>query len=227
MVCSTCTRPPPRCAPASSGRSAGCSAPPSTPPGSRSRPIRRLPHRAGVEWRQRLGRGDHLGPARLEPPPLRGHRGPDRHERGAALLLHARPRGLPRRHRHPRRPHDPRGPAQGRGREVCAWARPRCSRVDKLLGKPWDDELETFRHAGEGAPVRWLHRSSEPGPQDQRRRQRGLRSRNVVSGSQPSAYSRPSWTLSSARIVYFPPLVARRHSRKAPEPVSGSQPVRK
>ncbi len=31
------------------------------------------------------------------------------------------------------------------------------SQVDKLLGKPWDDELETFRHAGEGAPVRWLH----------------------------------------------------------------------
>jgi hypothetical protein len=29
--------------------------------------------------------------------------------------------------------------------------------VDKLLGKPWDDELETFRHGGEGAPVRWLH----------------------------------------------------------------------
>jgi hypothetical protein len=29
--------------------------------------------------------------------------------------------------------------------------------IDKLLGKPWDDELESFRHAGEGAPVRWLH----------------------------------------------------------------------
>jgi hypothetical protein len=29
--------------------------------------------------------------------------------------------------------------------------------IDKLLGKPWDDELEPFRHAGEGAPVRWLH----------------------------------------------------------------------
>lgn len=29
--------------------------------------------------------------------------------------------------------------------------------IDKLLGKPWDDELEAFRHAGEGAPVRWLH----------------------------------------------------------------------
>jgi len=26
-----------------------------------------------------------------------------------------------------------------------------------LLGQPWDDELEPFRHAGEGAPVRWLH----------------------------------------------------------------------
>ena len=29
--------------------------------------------------------------------------------------------------------------------------------IDKLLGKPWDDELETFRHAGDSAPVRWLH----------------------------------------------------------------------
>ena len=29
--------------------------------------------------------------------------------------------------------------------------------LDRLLGKPWDDELETFRHAGDGAPVRWLH----------------------------------------------------------------------
>lgn len=29
--------------------------------------------------------------------------------------------------------------------------------LDRLLGKPWDDELEPFRYAGEGAPVRWLH----------------------------------------------------------------------
>ncbi|MER6315097.1 DUF3145 domain-containing protein [Streptomyces sp. NPDC001581] len=29
--------------------------------------------------------------------------------------------------------------------------------ISKLLGKPWDDELEPFRYAGEGAPVRWLH----------------------------------------------------------------------
>jgi hypothetical protein len=26
-----------------------------------------------------------------------------------------------------------------------------------LLGQPWDDELEPFRHAGAGAPVRWLN----------------------------------------------------------------------
>lgn len=29
--------------------------------------------------------------------------------------------------------------------------------LDELLGKPWDAELEPFRYAGEGAPVRWLH----------------------------------------------------------------------
>ena len=26
------------------------------------------------------------------------------------------------------------------------------------LGRPWDAELEPFRYAGEGAPVRWLHK---------------------------------------------------------------------
>lgn len=26
-----------------------------------------------------------------------------------------------------------------------------------LLGSAWDEELEPFRHAGDGAPVRWLH----------------------------------------------------------------------
>ncbi|HSF26465.1 MAG TPA: DUF3145 domain-containing protein [Actinomycetes bacterium] len=29
--------------------------------------------------------------------------------------------------------------------------------VDRLLGRPWDEELEPFRYAGDGAPVRWLH----------------------------------------------------------------------
>ncbi|MFZ0325161.1 MAG: DUF3145 domain-containing protein [Actinomycetes bacterium] len=29
--------------------------------------------------------------------------------------------------------------------------------LPQLLGQAWDDELEPFRHAGDGAPVRWLH----------------------------------------------------------------------
>jgi hypothetical protein len=29
--------------------------------------------------------------------------------------------------------------------------------ISLLLGEPWDAELEPFRHAAAGAPVRWLH----------------------------------------------------------------------
>jgi hypothetical protein len=29
--------------------------------------------------------------------------------------------------------------------------------LERLLGSAWDEELEPFREAGEGAPVRWLH----------------------------------------------------------------------
>lgn len=29
--------------------------------------------------------------------------------------------------------------------------------IGELLGVRWDEELEPFRHAGDGAPVRWLH----------------------------------------------------------------------
>jgi len=29
--------------------------------------------------------------------------------------------------------------------------------VEEVLGTPWDRELEPFRFAGEGVPVRWLH----------------------------------------------------------------------
>ena len=29
--------------------------------------------------------------------------------------------------------------------------------LEQVLGTPWDQELEVYRHAGEGAPVRWLH----------------------------------------------------------------------
>lgn len=30
--------------------------------------------------------------------------------------------------------------------------------LELALGQAWDDELEPFRYAGSGAPVRWLHR---------------------------------------------------------------------
>jgi len=29
--------------------------------------------------------------------------------------------------------------------------------LEHLMGRPWDDELEPFRHAGDGAPVSWLN----------------------------------------------------------------------
>jgi hypothetical protein len=29
--------------------------------------------------------------------------------------------------------------------------------VDEVIGGPWDRELEPFRYAGDGVPVRWLH----------------------------------------------------------------------
>jgi hypothetical protein len=32
--------------------------------------------------------------------------------------------------------------------------------VDRAIGSAWDAELERFRHAGEGAPVTWLHKVS-------------------------------------------------------------------
>lgn len=42
--------------------------------------------------------------------------------------------------------------ANSRGHESFTY------RVDQLLGKAWDDALEPFRRAGDGAPVTWLHR---------------------------------------------------------------------
>ena len=44
--------------------------------------------------------------------------------------------------------HGPRHPALGGSLEA---------ELALLLGQPWDDELESFRHAADGAPVRWLH----------------------------------------------------------------------
>jgi hypothetical protein len=48
----------------------------------------------------------------------------------------------------PRDLHVPRHPALGGSLET---------ELALLLGQPWDDELEPFRRAAEGAPVRWLH----------------------------------------------------------------------
>ena len=42
--------------------------------------------------------------------------------------------------------------ADARGR------RPLAEGLADLLGTAWDGELEAFRHAGQDAPVRWLHR---------------------------------------------------------------------
>ena len=42
-------------------------------------------------------------------------------------------------------------------RAACDPATDLLSEMQRLLGKAWDDELETFRYAGDGAPVRWLH----------------------------------------------------------------------
>jgi len=44
--------------------------------------------------------------------------------------------------------HEPRHPALGGSLEA---------ELELLLGQPWDDELEPFRRAAAGAPVRWLN----------------------------------------------------------------------
>jgi hypothetical protein len=49
---------------------------------------------------------------------------------------------------------------EGRLRAAMTLGAARTSLEDelaRLLGQPWDDELEPFRCAAAGAPVRWLH----------------------------------------------------------------------
>jgi hypothetical protein len=71
----------------------------------------------------------------------------------AAMTLAAA--GAPGRHREashgadsPLDRHVPQHPALGGSLEA---------ELALLLGQPWDDELEPFRYAADGAPVRWLH----------------------------------------------------------------------
>jgi hypothetical protein len=48
-------------------------------------------------------------------------------------------------------PGGPNGRSGSRGPEAFA------HQVDQLLGAAWDEALEPFRRAGDGAPVAWLH----------------------------------------------------------------------
>jgi Protein of unknown function (DUF3145) len=45
----------------------------------------------------------------------------------------------------------------GGGRRHPALGGSLADEISLLLGAPWDAELEPFRHAAAGAPVRWLH----------------------------------------------------------------------
>ncbi len=51
---------------------------------------------------------------------------------------------------------------EDRVRAALAAADPAATRrhLEAALGSAWDAELEPFRHVGDGAPVRWLHRVS-------------------------------------------------------------------
>lgn len=39
----------------------------------------------------------------------------------------------------------------------CGSAEDYAHAIDALIGSAWDGELEPYRHAGDGAPVAWLH----------------------------------------------------------------------
>jgi hypothetical protein len=65
---------------------------------------------------------------------------PGRHREGSELASHGVDSVLDR--------HIPQHPALGGSLEA---------ELALLLGQPWDDELEPFRYAADGAPVRWLH----------------------------------------------------------------------
>ena len=116
-------------------------------------------YRAEYSWTGDAGhrRGHHLRPARLEPPALRGDRGVDRRHRGRALLRHP---DLGVFHAVTGLHGDIMIPEDRLKAAVVKAALGETTlelEIDKLLGKPWDDELETFRHAGDGVAVRWLH----------------------------------------------------------------------
>ena len=115
--------------------------------------------RAELSWR---GRGRHRGrhhllAARVAAAALRGDRGPSEGPRASAtastpaLGVYHASTGV---HGDIMIPEDRLRAALGRAHRGESTLE---REVQALLGKPWDDELEPFRYAGEGAPVRWLH----------------------------------------------------------------------
>ena len=98
------------------------------------------------------GGGDHVRAGRLEPAALRGHRGGQPGLRRGPLQLHARARHVLGGDRRQRRHRDPREPA-ARGDDGGRRGVRRLARGGSPAGEPWDDELEPFRCAAEGAPV--------------------------------------------------------------------------
>ena len=148
-----------RCAPTSCGRSRPSSTSGSRSTGSRSRPC---PARCARElsWTGAAGTGAELASA------LRGWDGlryevtedPTARLRRVAMVLHAEPG-------HPPHHDAASGDAvihEDRLRDAMLRSRGDAEalqdEIDLLLGVPWDDELEPFRYAGDGAPVRWLHK---------------------------------------------------------------------
>ena len=109
--------------------------------------------------------------------------------------------------------------------------------IDKLLGKPWDDELETFRHAGEVPRCAGCTRSSEASRPTRRARFRrpgsagqvagqcdGLNRSRARGGARPGQPRGPgSWVyqVSLARIVNRPGTGGVRQIRKRRDRVLG------
>ena len=117
-------------------------------------------YRAELSWAGdgRLRGGRRLRAARLEPPALRDHRGADRRSTEGARYSYTPELGVF--HAVTGLHGDIMIPEDRLKAAVVKAALGDTTllvEIDKLLGKPWDDELETFRHAGDGAPVRWLH----------------------------------------------------------------------
>ncbi len=85
--------------------------------------------------------------------------------RAAMALAASAPSGNPERTENPDRAGNPDGPPTSELGSLLDRHGPRHpalggsleAELTLLLGEPWDDELEPFRRAGEGAPVRWLN----------------------------------------------------------------------